>query len=378
MRSATVRARARLGVERVPAGVYDAVIALAITAVSLLLGNDRVPAGWSGLDPPGVALTCAVNLPLAARRRFPSTLCLLALALWTVYVALDYWPVVNSLGPLLALCTVAALHPMRQAVLCALLLAAVWNLAGTTGAESSWATVLWQSPALPRCPVRIRSPRPQGGPAQRGTGPADRPLAERAGGGRCSRTPGRSGCWPPSPPSRRATPSSRRASPGGSWRHTRRGRNGRPHRPGPSTSSPGGSWTSSGWWRGGLSDPGIAQALVISESTAKTHLNRTMAELGIGSRAQAVVLAYETGLVVPGGGGPREPGGQRAPGPVGEQPGARCGGASAARRLAGPGRIGYIRPSGTRRWSGRFPLRGRLPSVPFPHRVSASTRFRGE
>ncbi|MDF4253125.1 response regulator transcription factor [Streptomyces sp. WMMB303] len=59
---------------------------------------------------------------------------------------------------------------------------------------------------------------------------------------------------------------------------------------------------------GGLSNPGIAQALVISESTVKTHLNRTMAKLGIGSRAQAVVLAYETGLVVPGGGGLREPG----------------------------------------------------------------------
>ncbi|MEU3195023.1 response regulator transcription factor, partial [Streptomyces sp. NPDC006992] len=60
---------------------------------------------------------------------------------------------------------------------------------------------------------------------------------------------------------------------------------------------------------GGLSNPGIAQTLVISESTVKTHLNRTMAKLGIGSRAQAVVLAYETGLVVPGGGGPRKPGG---------------------------------------------------------------------
>ncbi|MEW2222454.1 response regulator transcription factor [Streptomyces sp. NPDC006990] len=59
---------------------------------------------------------------------------------------------------------------------------------------------------------------------------------------------------------------------------------------------------------GGLSNPGIARALVISESTVKTHLNRTMAKLGIGSRAQAVVLAYETGLVVPGG-RPREPGG---------------------------------------------------------------------
>jgi DNA-binding NarL/FixJ family response regulator len=32
----------------------------------------------------------------------------------------------------------------------------------------------------------------------------------------------------------------------------------------------------------------------------KTHLNRLMAKLGISSRAQAVVVAYETGLVPPG------------------------------------------------------------------------------
>ncbi|MGP3972460.1 response regulator [Streptomyces sp. 8N114] len=53
---------------------------------------------------------------------------------------------------------------------------------------------------------------------------------------------------------------------------------------------------------GGLSNAEIAEALVISESTVKTHLNRTMAKLDIGSRAQAVVLAYETGLVTPGSG----------------------------------------------------------------------------
>jgi DNA-binding NarL/FixJ family response regulator len=51
----------------------------------------------------------------------------------------------------------------------------------------------------------------------------------------------------------------------------------------------------------GLSNVEIADRLFISEATVKTHLNRTMSKLDLGSRAQAVVLAYETGLVTPGG-----------------------------------------------------------------------------
>ncbi|GGS65180.1 MULTISPECIES: response regulator [Streptomyces] len=51
----------------------------------------------------------------------------------------------------------------------------------------------------------------------------------------------------------------------------------------------------------GLSNLEIADRLYISEATVKTHLNRIMTKLGLGSRAQAVVLAYETGLVIPGG-----------------------------------------------------------------------------
>jgi DNA-binding NarL/FixJ family response regulator len=49
----------------------------------------------------------------------------------------------------------------------------------------------------------------------------------------------------------------------------------------------------------GLSNTEIAERLVVSPHTIKTHVNRTMAKLGAHDRAQLVVIAYETGLVVP-------------------------------------------------------------------------------
>jgi DNA-binding NarL/FixJ family response regulator len=49
----------------------------------------------------------------------------------------------------------------------------------------------------------------------------------------------------------------------------------------------------------GLSNDEIAQHLVVSPATAKTHVNRAMAKLGARDRAQLVVIAYETGLVRP-------------------------------------------------------------------------------
>ncbi|GGS23472.1 hypothetical protein GCM10010252_73340 [Streptomyces aureoverticillatus] len=51
----------------------------------------------------------------------------------------------------------------------------------------------------------------------------------------------------------------------------------------------------------GLSNEQIADRMSISPMTAKTHVNRAMAKLHTRDRAQLVVLAYESGLVVPYG-----------------------------------------------------------------------------
>jgi DNA-binding NarL/FixJ family response regulator len=49
----------------------------------------------------------------------------------------------------------------------------------------------------------------------------------------------------------------------------------------------------------GLSNAQIAERFVLGEATVKTHVKRMMAKLRLSSRAQAVVVAYESGLVVP-------------------------------------------------------------------------------
>jgi DNA-binding NarL/FixJ family response regulator len=50
----------------------------------------------------------------------------------------------------------------------------------------------------------------------------------------------------------------------------------------------------------GRPNAALAEELALSQATVKTHVTRLLSKLGVSSRVQAVVLAYESGFVRPG------------------------------------------------------------------------------
>jgi DNA-binding NarL/FixJ family response regulator len=52
----------------------------------------------------------------------------------------------------------------------------------------------------------------------------------------------------------------------------------------------------------GMSNREIPEQMFVGEATAKTHVSRLLTKLGVRDRVQAVVLAYESGIVQPGSG----------------------------------------------------------------------------
>ncbi|MFZ3474726.1 sensor histidine kinase [Streptomyces sp. 4.24] len=137
---------------RIRPSSMDVLTAVAQTGVAVLLGQEAAQQGWPELDLAAYLLVGLVNVPGAVRTKAPLAVCLFVQLSWCVYVTAGYWPVVNCLGPMLAVYTVAALCPRRTSLACAALMGAIWIYGGLLGngpGGGSMAAVVAQAVVFP-------------------------------------------------------------------------------------------------------------------------------------------------------------------------------------------------------------------------------------
>ncbi|MEU2062368.1 sensor histidine kinase [Streptomyces sp. NPDC013455] len=111
--------------------VTDAALAGALAIVTVVYARQGYEAryqreGWPPFGFAAVALSLAVNLPLAARRRTPWLAFTVSCGAFVAYTAAGFQPSVNLWGPLLACYTVIARQPVRRAAWAAAVTAAAW------------------------------------------------------------------------------------------------------------------------------------------------------------------------------------------------------------------------------------------------------------
>ncbi|BCM68972.1 MULTISPECIES: sensor histidine kinase [Streptomyces] len=133
--------------------VVDTLIAVAMTVVAALLGQESRSQGWPELDVRAYLLVALAHLPVALRSRHPLAVFAVVEVAAVVFVTLGHWPVVCTFGAMLALYTVASVRPVRTALACAGCMAAVWVYAGLVSHSPSMASVCGQ--ALLYCSVLV-------------------------------------------------------------------------------------------------------------------------------------------------------------------------------------------------------------------------------
>jgi DNA-binding CsgD family transcriptional regulator len=223
----------------------DGALAAALSAVSVFQGLDDRTAGFRPLDGLGVAVTALTALPAMARRRAPTRAMAACFAFWFAEIALGHNPVFCTYGVLLVLYTVAETRSRPRTAVCLAVCGGVWIFVGLLAGAASVLSLILQAVVIPVVIWKVADGAKQ---LTRAYAPPVRPV--------------------PSPPDLAAL-TTREAE---VLRLVGTGE----------------------------SNAGIAGTLFVSEATVKTHLNRLMSKLGLSSRAQAVVTAYDTGPVVPG------------------------------------------------------------------------------